>query len=205
MLLLSAPSLHASSAIENQANATPVQMSEQKKTDPLDPKIIALFLGAFLGLVSSQVLKIVERRDERKSLASAFAGEINAILEMGEYVKPTMAISEYLSEIKVGKDVELPLVIRDIKFEEVYKANVGKLGLMGDDLPERLASFYTYLFNLRGDLGAVERGEYKGRGPEATEYLVEQNLKLWIKLERAARDLVVDLRKIAGYTRENKL
>ncbi len=109
-------------------------------------------------------------------------------------------MKEYVEKLRSGENTPLPLVIRDIKFEEVYKANVDKIGLLGGDIPERLASFYTYLFNLRGDLRAVEVGEYENRGLDATAFLVEQNLELWRKLESHAEQLVVDLRSIAGYS-----
>ena|GEM_PF-6894049 len=76
----------------------------------MDPKIIAYdpkVVGAFLALISNQIIEILRRREERKSLASAFAGEINAILEMGEHVQPAITISDYLQSLRSGTDLPL--------------------------------------------------------------------------------------------------
>jgi hypothetical protein len=164
----------------------------------LDPRIVALLLGAFLALISNQVLEFLRRRQTRKSIASAFAGEINAIVQLSNDIQPAVTMTDYLNSLRSGNDIPFPLVIRDTKFEEVYTANVGNIGMLKGSMPERLVSFYTLLFNIRDDLRTVESGKYDNRGLEAKAKLVEQNLFLWDQLESQATGLVSDLREIAG-------
>ncbi len=141
-------------------------------------------------------MQMLRERKHSQSLAAAFAGEIAAILEVARFAKPAMTFDEYLKELRAGNDIALPFVIRDVKFEDVYRTNVAHIGMLPRRLPRDVAVFYTLLFNLRDDLAAVERGDYDNRGLETKIRLVEACMRMWDEIEERGRDLVKQLESV---------
>ncbi len=158
--------------------------------------IIGAGIGGLIALVSGPYMQVLRERKHSRSLAAAFAGEIGAILEVARFAKPKMTFEGYLNELRSGADIALPFVIRDVKFEDVYRTNVANIGMLPDRLPRDVAVFYTLLFNMRDDLASVERGDYDSRGLETKIRLVEACMRMWDEIEERGRDLVKRLESV---------
>lgn len=120
--------------------------------------------GALIGFSSGPVLNFIRHKQERNNLASGFAGEISAILKMGSHVQPAITFEKYLPELRSGPDCALPFIIRDVKFEVVYLANVSKLVLLPGD-SARSAHRYHFFREIR----------YRVAGPPVNHGFVRLN------------------------------
>ena len=165
-------------------------------------KIIAIAATTLLALSSKQISDFLQLRAERKSLSRAIAGEIKAIIELGRIVKPGMNLETYIKKLKEMTDASdwenlmLPFVIRDVKSEDIYMNNVTKIGLLPHHVAEEVAQFYTFLFNMRSDLKAIENGDFNNRGRAVKIKLLEENLILWNTIEEKGLAVAQKLRKI---------
>jgi hypothetical protein len=99
-------------------------------------------------------------RQERRSLASAFVGEIVAVLRAVEEHDVLNALEQAL------RSDAAPLLPRlTLPHLAIYEADAGKLDRLPAPLPRQIAYFYTRLLSLQGDL--AELGVAPASGPAA--------------------------------------
>jgi hypothetical protein len=159
--------------------------------------VLSGFIGASAGIGSGLLLEAYRRRRDRKGVASALAGEISAILTITSMRQYEQLFAGLLSRIEAGEDVPIPLVITNDPnaLDPIIAKHIDKLGMLGGNLPERVAHFHYVLNALRIDavaLAKVPTGNVAGKRGVMT-----QDLALWRDAEPKARALAAQLKKIA--------
>jgi hypothetical protein len=74
--------------------------------------------------------------------------------------------------------------------------HIGKLGLLGDDLPERVATFYTRMLAIRSDWARLVAADLVGK-PAQKALVVDVNARLWKHTAEQATVLLKDLKALA--------
>jgi hypothetical protein len=114
------------------------------------------FVGAMTGNVIVEKYKCY--RDKR-SIASALAGEICAIIDIADRRQHVRFYESILVILAQGNDVSLPhLIVDPHKLDPIAEKHLDKIGLLGSELPEKIAKFYTYLSGIRHDIHALAQG-----------------------------------------------
>lgn len=144
------------------------------------------FLG---GLLGNFWIQKMQRKSEQESLASAFAGEVNALLAMLEKRQLAQLLTELLADVKkTGKRTYNYLDNSSDKFE-VYENNVGKIGLLPVPLPEKIVLFYALALAMINDmkfLGQLKSEEYNS---STFENYIESLIELIKQTINAGRDV----------------
>jgi hypothetical protein len=78
----------------------------------------------------------------------------------------------------------------------IITQHIGKLGLLGDNLPERVATFYTRMQAIRSDWARVTAADLDGK-PAQKALIVEANWRLWKHTAEQATVLLKDLKTLA--------
>jgi sugar/nucleoside kinase (ribokinase family) len=118
--------------------------------------IIAI-TGSLVGIYATQYF---QRKNEGKNIASAFYGEISAILGMikkRKYIEGAIEALEYMNE--TGKGQIFHFNYKKDHFK-VYEQNISKIGLLNDPLPEKIVLFYTYIFAVLQDIEDISKPDY---------------------------------------------
>lgn len=84
---------------------------------------------------------------EKKSLQSAFAGEIEAIIVLAETIELKEIINDSLEVWKKEKKEKLLNMPARGNYFNVYLKNVDKIGLLDKEISRHIAKFYTYCFS----------------------------------------------------------
>lgn len=128
------------------------------------------FLG---GLTASVLLQSRQIKAERKSLASAFLGEIkalNKIFERRRYAK-VIKVTIYLLE---RSEEASPTFRITREYSKVYNENIDKIGCLPAPLPELIVDFYMSLTSMYEDMDIVnEEGFYRNKKEECIRILEE--------------------------------
>jgi hypothetical protein len=120
---------------------------------------------------------------ERQSVAAAFAGEVQAIMDVFRW--------RQIAEL-IPRGFKFP--ISDKPFP-VFDANVGKIGLLPADLAAKVAVFYGYAEGIVQDLGTVNseiiakwsENEFKETFAESIKALMEKGDALVLELQQEAK------------------
>ena len=99
-------------------------------------------------------------KQQERSLALSFRGEITAILELVKernYVDRFTQVAEQIERTR--EPFFVPFRLR-LEYDRVYEENVGQLGLLKSPLPEELPLFYTRLASVMEDLASMGDGTY---------------------------------------------
>jgi len=151
----------------------------------MDAAIAGLF-GAFIGVVAASVGAIItvrgsltvqkrQRQAERESIASAFYGEISALLSIIQTRQYIKGIEESLSHLQQTKALGSLYSFRVTRsYFNVYEKSVDKIGLLPVPLPEKIAFLYTIAFAILEDvdfINATQVGNWEA--PEIRDFLQE--------------------------------
>jgi hypothetical protein len=125
---------------------------------------INLVIGAFLGAASSffgsYALRRREVEDEKQNLASAFLGEIEAlrlIVEKRHYIEDFARAIEHVRQ--TGQPYWHGFRTRREPFN-VFRENVGKIGMLDSPLPELIVRYYTQGQAILEDMGSISEGTF---------------------------------------------
>jgi hypothetical protein len=160
--------------------------------------VFAILLGAVITvLFSGIILESYKRHRDLQGVASAVAGEIFSIIYMTEKREIAAHFARLLAELEAGRDVDWTDVTGGDPAQDdpVIKAHVERLGYLPDNIPERIATFYTYLRGIRIDIQNLAKGVFKERQVQAA--IVRADLILWADATRGGKELWADLRKVA--------
>ena len=105
-----------------------------------------------------------------KSLASAFYGEVGALLTIAErrgYLGQLKRLLDYVEQTQKKESFYFKITKN---YFHVYESNVNKIGILPAPLPEKIVSFYTYVFAIMEDLEDF-------RGMKLETLTIEANLK----------------------------
>jgi hypothetical protein len=131
---------------------------------------VLTFLG---GLLGSFLIQKQQRRAEQKSLASAFYGEIKALVGIIEKRQYIQGIKTSIHHLKSGR--KSPFQVRVTrKYFNVYEKNLDKIGILPNPLPEEIVDLYTVMTAILEDLDTINEPEFYKQGNEiAIQYLTE--------------------------------
>jgi hypothetical protein len=162
---------------------------------------VAVLLGAIFGAILSGVgLESYKRHRDRQGTASAIAGEIFAILQMSAKRNYVSWFHGMLSTLDSGTDLKVPDILRrPIELDPVISKYLDRIGLLGEDLPERIVTFYHQIMGIRSDLARLADGKFDGV-PNASQIkanLIREDLALWDETVALGNTLRDELRAIA--------
>jgi hypothetical protein len=157
------------------------------------------FLGAILGAILSGVgLESYKRHRDRQGVASALAGEIFAILQMSEKRNYVQWATQLVQQLEAGEAVKIPdVVAKPIELDPVAAKHVDKIGLLGGNLPEKIATFYHYVMGIRLDLSNLADGKFDYNHTQKAN-LIKEDLALWAETVALGNGLLSDLHKLAA-------
>jgi len=121
--------------------------------------IISVFLGGFLAIAGGSVIKWMEFSFERRSLRAAIKAEIASIVDIIASRSNRDLFHQAVQSWRDGQDFDLFIFTIDEDFTPVYRANVGKVGLLGADVAGDVVRFYDILVGARAELRAHINGQ----------------------------------------------
>jgi hypothetical protein len=133
------------------------------------------FSGGWLGTVITQRR---QRKIESKSLASAFHGEIKALINIIERRRYIQGIQEAITACKSNQKIVLRVRVTR-KYFNVYEKNLDKIGILPNPIPEKIVDFYTVMTAILEDLDSInEESFYEQNAEIIFERLSELNALL---------------------------
>jgi hypothetical protein len=111
---------------------------------PLIQTLVGGLLTFLGGLLGSVIIQQSQRKSERNSLASAFYGEIRALINIVERRQYLQLIQASIKEAKSGE--KNPIFIRVTRnYFNVYERNLDKIGILPNPLPAKIVDVYTVM------------------------------------------------------------
>jgi hypothetical protein len=158
----------------------------------------ALFGGIITVIFSGILLESYKRHRDLQGTASAVAGEIYSIIHMTEKRQTAAHFGVLLARLEAGEKVEFPDITGGDppKIDPVIEKHLDRIGLLPHNLPERIATFYTYLRGIRIDLANLYKGQFSD--PKIQAGVIRADLVLWAETIQLGNTLWVDLRTISA-------
>ncbi len=127
-------------------------------------QLVSVIVGGLIaitgGILSSVLIESRKNRERSKNLAHSFKGEITAILELIKERKYSDRFGQVIEDIrKTGSPFFMPFKIR-YRYDRVYEANIGLIGILKPPLPEVIPLFYTRLTSVLEDMMSLGDGSY---------------------------------------------
>ena len=121
------------------------------------------FVAIASGVVGYFLQDWNRRRHESRNIASAFAGEISALMELIKTRRFVEEIREFVSQLKdaVAKGqaavptTQLYTIPITKKYFSVFENNVKRIGVLQQPLPEQIVAFYMHAFSIVDQLGSM--------------------------------------------------
>jgi hypothetical protein len=161
-------------------------------------QMFAALLGALVSVIFSGILlESYKRHRDLQGTASALAGEIYSIIHMSEKRRHAADFAMLLTRLEAGQDVKFPNITGDDppKIDPVAEKHLDRVGLLPQNLPERIATFYTYMRGIRIDLVNLAKGEFTD--PKMQAAVIRADLVLWADAVQLGNGLWTDLRTVA--------
>lgn len=124
-----------------------------------------------------------QRTYSERNLASAFYGEISAIVQIYALREYVSGHERHLEQLKNGKETAMPKGFVERKYTMVYETNVDKLGILKHPHPGEIALFYAYLNCIHEDLTKMDSGKFDSMSLERKVSHYEQFLTVMKKFE----------------------
>jgi hypothetical protein len=144
--------------------------------------LIGTAIGAASGLLGA-IITVgwnfrLQSRKERKSIASAFYGEIGALLEIVERRKYIQGIEASLTSI--GAEFRSPYSFKITRsYFNVYEKNIDKIGLLPNPLPEKVVLLYTIAFSILEDIDSLNKEDFNQWDDSEAKYFLRELLNLF--------------------------
>jgi hypothetical protein len=123
--------------------------------------LIGVLIGGIIAIIGGFIsnLWFEWRRDRqlRKSLALAFQGEIIALLEIVTKRRYIDGLKDMLQYIEKSDEPAIYHFTARREYFSVYKANVGKIGMLCPPLSNLVARFYTQANAILEDIEQYEK------------------------------------------------
>jgi hypothetical protein len=159
--------------------------------------LVATLVGAGAAIFGQLLNERFKRYRDRQMIARGIAASIDATLLMTDRREYVPLFEGMLRGIDQGKTVQGEKLIEDPSIDPITSKMLEQAGLLGHDLPARIAVFMQVLTGIRTDLVRFGRGEFDGNMP-ALRKMLQDDLALWREFEPKARLLVRDLRNYAN-------
>lgn len=167
--------------------------------DQATAALTGALIGALAGVSGAIGLEAYKRHRDRRGTASALAGEIASILYLVQRRNYVQIFTQILARMDTGSDIPIPRIVgpepgyRD----PVMDRHIDRLGLLPNDLPERVVRFYSYLSAIRFDLHRFANSDDYTNDHAAKRQIVGEDLTIWGEAEALGNQLVADLRTVA--------
>jgi hypothetical protein len=162
--------------------------------------LLPIIIGGVIGIAGSIIapvwLECYRRKQEQKNLTGAFIGEISALVEICKRRQYIENIRAVITEAKAkqtepNKSIWFHFSVRRNPFP-VYDANVARLGLLNDPLPQKIALFYTQSSSILEDIADMREGKIQRNRDESIRCL-EALLKLFEDTLNLGEKIVLDV------------
>jgi hypothetical protein len=165
----------------------------------MDLTAILAFLGAVLGaLLTGVATESYKRQRERHGVASAIDGEIRAILEMTRRRKYVEYYAACAKDLRAGNPVAITDTLRrPLTLDPIMASVTDRIGVLGEDLPGQVVTFYTRIMGIRLDLLNLADGKWDGN-LDSKRSVIEEDLALWSETAVDAEKLCATLRAIVA-------
>lgn len=107
------------------------------------PVVVGGLLAILAGMVGNAVPQCIQRRHERKNLASAFLGEITALLKVVETRRYQEGLEQVLQQVEANKQVMAYTFSVRLNPFTVYTANISRIGILPNPLPNMICQLYS--------------------------------------------------------------
>jgi hypothetical protein len=159
--------------------------------------LLGAIVGAAAGIGGQLIGERYRRYTDRQMTARGLAGVIEATLLMTNRREYIPLFQGVLRQIEQGQTVKFDKLLDDASIDPITTKMLDRVGLLGHDLPARVAAFMYVLTSIRMDLVRFGRGEFDNNMPGAAK-IIREDLALWEEFEPKARLLVRDLRNYAN-------
>ena len=154
----------------------------------------AVVVGGLISLATSIAYHAWDRRQQRLSLQRMLKSEIQSVFSATERRQYEEKIREIIRQYREGEISEpyyrnFGLENRNIL--EIYKNNLGKIGLLPKDMASKVVIFYKMLQGVIDDI--VEIGDGGGGSPGNRADTLEADLELWQEIKQLGNVLVDNL------------
>lgn len=154
--------------------------------------MVPLFAG-ILALISTLLVQLYNRSQERKSLKRALLGEIKGILLLIQTRNYKNNLISWIHDLENKKELTRKSFLSNPKnnYFAIYEANAAKIGLLPSKSTTDIVEFYTLLKSLLED---SENEELFNRPTEKVISMLNENLNLLSKAiyigEKAMQNLM---------------
>jgi hypothetical protein len=156
-------------------------MTEPSLWTSMAPVVVGGAIGIMGTLASSTLLDKTRRKAERKSLTGAFVGEISALIEVSDRRGYLQHLHKLIAAAKADPN---PNSVRSFHFSNrrnpfaVYDANLTRLGILRDPLPQLITRFYTQASSALEDVADMREGKFLPRNRDASIQRLQNLLEL---------------------------
>jgi hypothetical protein len=169
----------------------------------MNSAVLSTVLGALLallgGIVGTWYAARRRERDERRSLAGAFAGEIQAVVDILERRQYVEGIEALIAEVESsGRPTAVFGRIRG-RYFQVYEANAARIGVLRAPLPEKIARFYTQANAFLEDIRDPSEAERLDLSCQESLDLLTEMRELLQELLQTGKECVELARKHANH------
>jgi hypothetical protein len=161
----------------------------------LTPTIVGGAIAILGSMAAPICIELVKRRHERLNLTKAIVSEISALVEIAERRHYIEGLRAAIAKAKAQPDPNIGHIFyfssRRNSFA-VYDANLSRLGILCDPLPQLIARFYTQTTAILEDIADMREGHYRNRDDsvrslEALLVLFEDTRSLGYEIIKIAR------------------
>jgi transcriptional regulator with PAS, ATPase and Fis domain len=150
-------------------------------------------LLTFLGGIAGNILiQRSQRQSEKRNIASAFAGEIGALLSIVEKRDYTKGIKDIIESIKQTQEKKKFYFKARKNYFNIFEKNAEKIGLLDVPLPEKITTFYIQAFAILED---IENEEVLERELNDIIYFHEELLNLFEETIKLGKEILSIINK----------
>jgi hypothetical protein len=161
--------------------------------------LLTLVVVALIALAAGMLVERYRRQDDRRGIASAFAGEISGILKNAETRKLPAYFRALAPLLKSSTPPPPPWLFFDTTYEQapVAKAYIDRVGMLGPRLAGRVVEFYHLYSAVILEVKILAAGVYNGDPLKAAGH-IERTLDLWNEVQPLMRPLIAELFSVSG-------
>lgn len=162
--------------------------------------IIGALIGAAALIAAGVLAESYKRNRDRRSTASAIAGEISTLIAMVKRRRHVEMFDAAKKRLDSGQSVTIRNVVGtglDGTIDPVAERHIERLGLLSESgLPERIVTFYTNLRGIRIDIVNLAKGAFDDNLASKAN-IIGEDLAIWAETETLGNQLCDELRRIA--------
>jgi hypothetical protein len=151
--------------------------------------LIGVFLGGLLAIVGGSIIKWLEYSVERRSLRAAIKAEIAGLMNLIHRRGHGETFRRAITSWRADEEFEFYIFTLEEDFTPVYRANIGKVGLLGADVAGDVVKFYDTIISVRAELRAQINGETRRMSSLARADHLEMVLAVWTEAMELGADL----------------